>query len=34
VSNIDKTGDLFMDNFLMLPADALALMSGELEFQT
>lgn len=32
VSNVPKTGDAFMDTFLMLPTDALAIMSAEFEF--
>ncbi|KAL6757422.1 hypothetical protein V8C86DRAFT_1691158, partial [Haematococcus lacustris] len=31
-ATVDKTGDLFLDNFLLLPTDALAIMSAELEF--
>lgn len=27
-----KTGDLFLDTFLMLPTDALAIMEAELQF--
>jgi hypothetical protein len=33
VAGVEKTGDLFLDSFLLLPADALALMSADLEFQ-
>ncbi|KAK9868949.1 hypothetical protein WJX84_007442 [Apatococcus fuscideae] len=32
VSNVPKTGDKFMDNFLRLPTDALALMSCQFMF--
>jgi hypothetical protein len=29
---VEKTGDLFIDSFLMLPNDALALLSSEFIF--
>ncbi|GFR50830.1 hypothetical protein Agub_g13103 [Astrephomene gubernaculifera] len=32
-ATVDRTGDLFMDNFLQLPNDALAVMSCEFEFE-
>lgn len=32
-ATVEKTGDLFMDTFLLLPNDALAIMSAEIEFE-
>ena len=32
VARVPKTGDGFLDGFLMLPTDALAVLSAELKF--
>ncbi len=32
-AQVEKTGDAFMDTFLMLPTDALAIMSAQLTFE-